>query len=150
MLKRRNIIGILIFLIMPIFFCSMETYAKKYVDVKNHFETGIVDIGISEYQNINGIEEPWEDHQVVLPGDRISKIPRIKNYGTDCYVRVKITFRETKELTEDSLLGMNDQWMKADDGWYYYKEILKAETFDDMNEIVLELSEYIEQYFLMI
>lgn len=108
------------------FFGRLETYALTSVDVINHLETGIIDIGIKEYRNVNGKEAAWEDNLTVLPGDSISKIPRIYNYGADCYVRVKITFREVEELTENNLLGMSNNWMKADDGYYYYKEILKT------------------------
>lgn len=144
MLKRKNIVMILILFVMTMLFCRTEIYAKTSVDVTNHFETGIVDIGIKEYREVSGKEELWEDNLTVLPGDRVSKIPRIYNYGTDCYVRVKIHFREAGELTENNLFGMSDQWMKADDGWYYYKQILKeGKTADVFNgfEIQKNLSE---------
>ena len=77
MLKRKNIVMILILFVMTMLFCRTEIYAKTSVDVTNHFETGIVDIGIKEYREVNGKEELWEDNLTVLPGDRVSKIPRI-------------------------------------------------------------------------
>lgn len=113
------------FSVVTAFFCGVEIQAKTSVEVTNRFETGIVDIGIMEYQIVNGQEEAWKNNPVILPGNQISKIPRIYNYGTDCYVRVKISFRETEEITEKNLFGMSGKWMKADDGYYYYKEILK-------------------------
>ena len=132
MLKRKNILRMLLFFFVIILFSGTETDAKTSVDVTNHFETGIVDIRIKEYQIVNGQEEIWTDPPMVLPGDRVSKIPRIYNDGTDCYVRVKICFREAGELTEANLFGMSAKWMKADDGWYYYKEILKTGTTVDV------------------
>ena len=133
MLKRKINIMVLVCSIMAALFSGPDVYAKTSVDVTNHFETGIVDIGIKEYQkNEDGSEGEWIDNPTVMPGDEVSKIPRIHNYGTDCYVRVKITFREAGEITEEHLFGMSDKWMKADDGYYYYKEILKTGTETDV------------------
>lgn len=132
MLKRKNIVMIHIFFFVIMLLGRTETFAKTSVDVQNHFETGIVDIGIKEYQIVNGQEEIWVDHPTILPGDQVSKIPRIYNYGADCYVRVKILFRDIDAITEDNLLGMSVKWIKADDGWYYYKEILKTGTTVDV------------------
>lgn len=154
MLKRKNFIMVLAFSIMTVLFCGPEAYAKTSVDVTNHFETGIVDIGIKEYQkNKDGSEGEWKGNPTVMPGDEVSKIPRIYNYGTDCYVRVKIAFRDAGDITEENLFGMSDKWMKADDGYYYYKEILKTgattdvfnglEIPEDLSEDMAEKSFYI-------
>ena len=47
---------------------------------------------ITEYEIKNGREVLYENHKTVFPGDEISKIPRIKNYANDCWVRVKMTY----------------------------------------------------------
>lgn len=126
MLKRNRFIIVLAFSVMMLVSPTGQAYAKTSVDVTNNFETGIVDIGIKEYQITDGKEELWKDNPIVLPGDKVSKIPRVYNYGADCYVRVKIAFRETEEITEEHLFGISDKWLKADDGYYYYTEILKS------------------------
>lgn len=99
-------------------------YAMTSVEVTNHFETGIVDISLTEYQKNNGTEELWKDNPTILPGDQISKIPRIYNNGNDCYVRAKLTFRDMEEIGEQNLYGIDETWVKADDGYYYYTNIL--------------------------
>lgn len=101
-------------------------YCLASVDVTNHFETGIVDIELKEYQNVDGTETAYSDHQMVMPGSRISKIPRIKNDGVDCYVRTKIGFRGDIDLTREDLFGITQDWVLADDGYLYYKNILKT------------------------
>lgn len=94
--------------------------------VVNNFTTGVVDIELEEYQVKDGKEVKWQDNPVVLPGTNVSKIPRIHNNGNDCYVRVKLNFRETQEKLEDYLYGIEDTWVKSADGYYYYKKILKT------------------------
>lgn len=127
MLKRKKYIKIFFLSFLFLFWCdSKSVLAKQAVEVINFFETGIVDIDITEYQFLEGKEEVWEDNPTVLPGDIISKNPRIYNRGVDCYVRVKVYFNDIKEIDESYLLGINDQWKKADDGYLYYTEVLKS------------------------
>lgn len=69
-------------------------YARPETSVTNHFSTGVVDINLDEYElTANGGEEPFRDYTgkkgenpLIMPGDDISKIPRITNDGNDCYV----------------------------------------------------------------
>lgn len=105
-------------------------YAMPETSTMNHFQTGIVDISLEEFQTVDGKEIAWEDGVNVLPGKTISKIPRITNNGSCCFVRVKLTFRDTDEELEKSIFGM-DGWIKENDGYYYYPEELKTdETVD--------------------
>ena len=122
MVKRK----LLIFLLgLVVIFCSCGLiYGMISVAVTNPFVTGIVDISLAEYQQDGNEEVLWEDNPTILPGDIISKIPRIYNDGNDCYIRAKITFREIDELNESHLLGISEDWVKADDGYYYYTKIL--------------------------
>ena len=144
MLRRNNFIMILIVSILSLVLCGVETDAQQSVNAAKSFEKGIVDIEIREFQIVNGKEVAWKDNPTVLPGDYLSKIPRIYNCGVDCYVRVKITFREPEVFSEEQLFGMSDEWIKGDDGYYYYKEILKTgKTIDVFQglEIQKNLSE---------
>lgn len=120
---QKKLLILFLCLCIAVLSCGL-IYALTSVEVTNELETGIVDIRIKEYQNVGGKEVPWEDDPLFLPGDTISKIPRIYNDGNDCYIRVKITFRDTDDLSENNLLGISDKWIKASDGYYYYTEIL--------------------------
>lgn len=113
--------------VISIVLCASGTviYAMPESSVVNHFRTGIVDIDLKEYMLLeNGKETEWSDSGNVFPGMKISKIPRIINNGNDCYVRVKITFGDMDVLNEANIFGMDDSWIKAEDGYYYYKNIL--------------------------
>lgn len=120
---QKKLLILFLCLCVAVFSCGL-IYGMTSVEVTNEFETGIVDIRLAEYQKTNEGEKPWEDNPLVLPGDTVSKIPRIYNDGNDCYVRVKITFRDADNLNENNLLGVSDKWIKADDGYLYYTEIL--------------------------
>ena len=129
MIKRKLIV---ILLCLSMLVCgSGLIYGMATTSVINEFETGIVDIGLNEYQIVDGKEEDWSDGPLIMPGDTVSKIPRIDNDGNDCYVRVKITFRDTDVLNETDLFGIDSKWVKADDGYWYYTDILPhGETVD--------------------
>lgn len=120
---KKKLIILLLGVLLILSGCGL-IYAMISVDVTNHFETGIVDITLTEYQKVGDTEILWEDNPTVMPGDIVSKIPRIHNDGNDCYIRAKLAFRDTDEVSEDNLLGITDKWVKADDGYYYYTEIL--------------------------
>lgn len=123
-MRRRSAIGMLC---LSLIFCLSGglVYAMPETSVDNHFETGIVDIELDEYQlDEEGKEEPYTDKQNILPGATISKIPRIHNEGNDCYVRAKVTFIDTTEVDESDLYGIGEDWVRGEDGYYYNKEIL--------------------------
>ena len=101
-------------------------YAYTEVSVKNEFSTGVVDISLKEYMVQNDTEKLWENNiKNILPGQNISKIPRIKNYGNDCYIRADVDFLNIP-ITKDIFYGISDEWILAPDGYYYYKNILKS------------------------
>lgn len=102
--------------------CGGGILARTETSVRNPFRTGVVDIALSEYRMVEGKEEPYEDVQGILPGQTISKIPRIENRGNDCWVRAKLTLRDTEESV--AIEGMGDRWKAGGDGYYYYQDIL--------------------------
>ena len=96
-------------------------YALSSTAAANYFSTGLVDISITEDQEDNGVG--------VLPGDVISQVPKVKNNGNGCYVRARVMLRagegmEAEAISDVQVLGMPDGWVKAGDGYYYYKEAL--------------------------
>lgn len=122
MIKKKHLI--VMFGLSLMLFCGGIVYAMTSVGVVNFFQTGMIDINLTEYQKNGSREELWVDNPEVLPGSIVSKIPRIHNAGSDCYVRVKLAFRENDELSEENLFGIGDDWLKSDDGYYYYTKVL--------------------------
>lgn len=104
--------------------------AMPETSVTNNFTTGIVDIELDEYQMKDGKEGPYADAEDILPGQAISKIPRIHNAGNDCYVRAKLTLQGTEQ--DIGVFGMGEDWEKAEDGYFYYREILKTGEDTDL------------------
>ena len=80
------------------------------VTVTNHISTGDINISMKELEKKNGKEILYQNQKMVLPGDRISKIPRITNRSEPCWVRVKITYADNLEnrkgLKESAILNL--------------------------------------------
>lgn len=129
---KKRIATIMIGILLISLGCGM-VYASTTLDIVNSFETGVVDITLTEYQKVGNEEKLFENYQIVVPGDVISQIPRIHNEGNDCYVRAKITFREASDIVNESdLFGIAPNWVKAKDGYYYYTEILPHDGSVDL------------------
>ena len=67
------------------------------VTVTNHISTGDINISLKELEKKNGREIVYQDNKTILPGDKISKIPRITNQSEPCWIRVKITYTDNLE-----------------------------------------------------
>lgn len=76
---------------------------------------------------------PFTDIEGVMPGDKISKIPKIKNIdNSDVFVRIKLTASaklssgESRDISPDFFeFDLNRSWTKVD-GYYYYLRILSS------------------------
>ena len=64
------------------------------VTVTNHISVGDINISLRELEKKDGREMKYQDRRIVLPGDEISKIPRITNHSEPCWVRVKISYTD--------------------------------------------------------
>lgn len=70
-----------------------------------------------------------KDYSNVKPGDVLSKDPTVnlKSDSEDAYVRVRIDYKGlTDEQAADieEALDIQKGWVKSDDGYYYYQNIL--------------------------
>ena len=106
-------------------------------DVTNYFQQGIVDIELDEYElRPDGTEGPFTNNQTVLPGSTISKIPRIVNEAVDCYIRLKVSYDGGQlQLTDDNILGWNQDLRKIGDYYYYVKVLEHDKAFDVFNQV---------------
>ncbi len=129
---------LVLFLLLSCFF-AVSTYAATSASVVNSLSTGQIDIQLSEYQkNQDGSESKWVENPLVMPGTKISKIPRITNRAEPCYIRARYFWREEQEwMSREMVQGIDtDKWLRKEDGFYYYKEILNSgESADFFSEI---------------
>lgn len=112
------------------------TYAAfvDSVTVNNHISTGIVDIRLDEFQEENGKLVAYQNEKIVLPGEQISKIPRVTNKGEPCYVRAKLVYEgdteELEGLSDENVSGFSEDWVKKGEYYYYTKILDKKESVD--------------------
>lgn len=129
--RAAGVLGILL-----IFLGISGAYAvfSDSVTVKNHIVTGDINISLKEYQKKNGKEIFYRNPIEVLPGDFISKIPRITNQGMPCWIRTKISFQNNLEMKdgfgEKNIEGISRDWKKKGEYYYYTKPLKKGESVD--------------------
>lgn len=119
---------------------SIYAYFEDSVTVTNHIKTGDVNIGISEYEMKNGREVSYKNPKVILPGDVISKIPRITNYAEPCWIRAKVTFEndmlEVEGFSGEHIQGISDKWVLRGN-YYYYTDVLNYNESVDLFQAIM-------------
>lgn len=114
-------------------------YFSDTISLNNHISTGDVNIILDEYEIHGKTEVTYENPKLVMPGDTISKIPRVTNLAEPCWIRAKITYGNSLEEIEGFsdlfLADIPDEWVKQGD-YYYYTEVLEhgeaAELFQSV------------------
>ena len=104
------------------------------VTVTNHISTGDINISLKELEKKNGREIVYQDNKTILPGDKISKIPRITNQSEPCWIRVKITYTDNLEnrkgLDDSNLTGMSKYWIKKGKYFYCTRKLEQGDSVD--------------------
>lgn len=110
------------------------------VEVTNFLSMGDVQISLTEYQvDEQGQEVPYVNSVKIMPGDTVSKIPRITNEGEPCWIRARILYTnsmEEEEGFEDSLLlGIPNAWKKQGEYFYYTQVLKNGDSADLFKEV---------------
>lgn len=104
------------------------------VTVTNHISVGDINISLQELEKKDGREMKYQDRRIVLPGDEISKIPRITNRSEPCWVRVKISYTDDLEgldgLDDRNLTGMSPRWIRKGEYFYYTRKLEQGDSVD--------------------
>lgn len=131
-MKKKLLIAALLVIAISILAVGTAAYYTNRVHTHSVITSGGVKIQLSETMlNEKGSEVAYKDPDLLVPGQSVSKIVRVTNLEKDAFVRVKVELvgklangtTKTVPLTID----YNDaKWVKAADGWYYYKQGLKT------------------------
>lgn len=86
---------------------------------------------------------------MVMPGMRVSQIPKITNRAEACYIRAGIVIDGKEEveypLSLDDISGFDEKWVKKE-GYYYYKDILKTDECTSLFDTITIPSEWGTKY----
>lgn len=130
---------------------SLSTCGQGNVYAAEYKTKGKVDIELHEYEvDKDGKEIPYNADRQVLPGDVVSKIPRITNVADPCHIRVRWEYTNDSEeegLSDKNIGGMTDDWIQKD-GYYYYKKVLENKESVDMFKTVSFPAEWTEAHSL--
>lgn len=108
----------------------------------NNLKTDTVDIELKEFQlDENDSEVDYVNPDIQLPGMIVSKIPRIYNRGSECWIRVKLDFSVDDEnlvpVSLDNVIGFQpDNWITGSDGYYYFTQPIQESTDIDVFKAV--------------
>lgn len=134
--NMRKSVKILAGLLLTGVLSAAAVYASfsDRLNVVNHIAVGDVNISISEYARKGKGEVKYSQPSEVLPGQSISKIPRIKNEALPCWIRARITYTGAdgalEGLKDDNIGGIASEWVKRGEYYYYTKVLKKQETID--------------------
>lgn len=110
-------------------------YFFDTLKVNNHISLGDINIGLKEYEKKGNTEVAYSNPKKIVPGDFVSKIPRITNYAKPCWVRTRVVLDNNQEQTEgfseEMLTGITSKWIKRGE-YYYYTEILNRKESVDL------------------
>jgi len=128
--KRTGFLWAIISAIAVLLVCSGTLiWARPFAVVNNSFDTGVVSIEMRQFElNERGQEIRAEDKPLmILPGVNLSRISRVYNQGHDCYIRVRPEFQGTEQLDDSCFVGVSEDWIKGEDGYFYYQRVLPAD-----------------------
>lgn len=132
-MKKKNVTALIAVASCVVFSLSSIAYARTQLSIDNNISSGSVDISLEEYEEgIDGELVEYTGSRELLPGTKISKIPRIENNGNSCYVRTKLDF-SIDELNE-SYYGMPEGWVKCSDDYWYYTDVIKHDDYVNIFE----------------
>ena len=112
---------------------GVYSLSKEIDSTDSGLSTSAVDFDIKNYNHDNEIIS--ENGKVVMPGEKISIIPRINNLGIECYLRAKISYTIDDEQFDvlNYIDGDYSSWT-IKDGYYYYNSLNFESFFEKINE----------------
>ena len=130
--KRKMLVGILAALLCMA--TGVYGYFSDSLEIKNHITMGDIRINMTEFARKGNGEVKYRDPAYIFPGERISKIPRIKNRALPCWIRAHISYGSDKDdmgmLSDRNIEGISAGWIKRGDYYYYAKVLKKQESVD--------------------
>lgn len=139
-MKRRNAVltAALALLAALVAFGTVAHFSGE-AHVTNVITTGQIDITLNEYtKDENGEPISWPSKGIsgVMPGQSVDKLVSVKSEAGsgDAWVRVQVVTSieaagGAAELADNGMLIFNfdtDNWIVGEDGYYYYRDPLKA------------------------
>lgn len=117
--KKSSIITVALVALIIVTAVSAFAILTSSANKSNQITIGTQTIEISE----DKFDISSDD--VIKDGEPIDKNPTIKNTGTEpCYVRAYIGCSKPSFLDESVTIAVNNGWIQASDGYYYYENAL--------------------------
>lgn len=140
MKKKMRIISCL-FIVGALSTAGVYGAFSDRLDVVNTISVGDINISMTEYARKGAGEVKYQPPANIVPGQQISKIPRITNKALPCWIRTKITYGGSDDgsavLDDADVLGISKDWVKRGEYFYYTRMLKKQESVDLFQSIVI-------------
>lgn len=128
----RDIAGILAILVMSFLLVISASHVFEYT-FHGKVSTSSVDVDITPYEVVDGKMIPAID-KVIMPGDKVSYIPEVRNLREAGYVRVKAEIDmdelSAEPITLSNVIELSDEWVRKGDYFYCTKILERGEKSD--------------------
>lgn len=119
-------------LLLSVLAVLAETEAGKVF--RNKIETVFVQVDVQQLRETEKGLRQIQDGIAVMPGEKISYIPRVKVTGVRSYVRMRFDAVMNEaggvEITPDDIYGLNKSWIKRGAYFYCTKVMSSGESSD--------------------
>ena len=135
-MKKKLIAAALLVMGIAILSAGTIAYFTSQTTAHNVITYGGVDIVLEEWMD-EECKTPYPTDEAVsaMPGQTVTKVVTVRNTDADAFVRAQfhITVLDAdgdkinpENLDEAIVIECGEEWVKAEDGWYYYSKPLKV------------------------
>lgn len=126
-MKIRKRIALTVVLLITMI--SGGVFAMNAYNVSSVFQTGGVKIALDQVMKLGKKEQPFTAPPAVVPGQKISMIPRVTNMAEPCYIRARVVIqmmdRADQQIELEDCYGGDDNWINRGE-YLYYTEVLNV------------------------
>jgi len=151
-MKHKHLLAALCIGMVTMAGIAVVAASQSETSVTNHITTSVVNIDLETYaQKGNGLIPVDEDSgpQMLMPGMKISHIPRITNKAIDCYIRASVDITSKYEverpITEEDISGFSEGWVQRGE-YYYYTNVFRSNQSTDLFDTITVPAEWDTKY----
>ena len=151
-MKHKRILAALCIGTVAMAGIAVGAASQSETSVTNNISTSIVNIDLETYTQEDDDVIPVDEDSgplMLMPGMKISHIPRITNKAIDCYIRASVDITSKYEverpITEEDISGFSEDWVQRGE-YYYYTNVFRSNQSTDLFDTITVPAEWDTKY----
>jgi len=151
-MKHKRILAALCIGTVAMAGIAVGAASQSETSVTNNISTSIVNIDLETYTQEDDAVIPMDEDSgplMLMPGMKISHIPRITNKAIDCYIRASVDITSKYEverpITEEDISGFAEDWVQRGE-YYYYTNVFRSNQSTDLFDTITVPAEWDTKY----